>query len=45
MRTLGPALVAGHFDAVWVCTVSPIAGGVLAALLYDNFIPEAETPD
>ena len=45
MRTLGPALVAGHFDAVWVCIVSPIAGGVLAALLYDNFIPEAETPN
>ena len=44
-RTLGPALVAGHFDAVWVCIVSPIAGGVLAALLYDNFIPEAETPN
>jgi hypothetical protein len=45
MRTLGPALVAGHFDAVRVCIVSPIAGGVLAALLYDNFIPEAETPN
>ena len=44
-RTLGPALVAGHFDAIWVYIVGPIAGGVLAALLYDNFISEAETPD
>jgi len=44
-RTLGPALVVGHFDAVWVCKVGPIVGGVLAALLYDNFISEAETPD
>ena len=42
-RTLGRALVAGHFDAVWVYIVGPIAGGVLAALLYYSFIPEAET--
>ena len=44
-RTLGPALVAGDFNAIWVYIVGPIAGGVLAALLYDNFISEAETPD
>ena len=44
-RTLGPALVAGHFDAIWVYIIGPIAGGVLAALLYDNFISEADAPD
>jgi glycerol uptake facilitator-like aquaporin len=37
--------VAGHFDAVWVYIVGPIVDGVHAALLYDNFISEAETPD
>jgi glycerol uptake facilitator-like aquaporin len=42
-RTLGRALVARHFDAVWFYIVGPIAGGVLAALLYYSFIPEAET--
>lgn len=44
-RTLGPALVAGHFDAIWVYIVGPIASGVLAALLYDNFISEAAASD
>ena len=44
-RTLGPALVAGHFYAIWVYIIGPIAGGVLAALLYDNFISEADAPD
>jgi len=45
MRTLGPALVAGHLDAVRVYIVGPIVGGVLAVLLYASFISEAETPD
>ena len=40
-----PALVAGHFDAIWVYIIGPIAGGVLVALLYDNFISEADAPD
>jgi MIP family channel proteins len=37
-RSLGPALVGKAFDGVghfvWVYTVAPIAGGVIAALLY-----------
>jgi hypothetical protein len=37
--------VAGHLDAIQVYIVGPIAGGVLAALLYVRFISEAETPD
>ena len=33
-RTLGPALVAGQFSDLWVYLVGPVAGGLLAALLY-----------
>ncbi len=43
-RTLGPALVAGEFTAVWAYILGPIVGGALAALLYDRFISEAEAP-
>ncbi len=44
-RTLGPAIVAGEFTAIWAYILGPIAGGVLAALLYDRFISEAEAPE
>jgi len=44
-RTLGPMLVAGQFTAAWVYILGPIIGGVLAALLYDRFISEAEAPE
>jgi aquaporin Z len=33
-RTLGPAVAAGIYSDVWLYFVGPIAGGVLAALLY-----------
>lgn len=33
-RTLGPAIVTGHFDYLWLYFVGPILGGVVAALLY-----------
>jgi glycerol uptake facilitator-like aquaporin len=41
-RTLGPAIVAGQFDAVWVYIVGPILGAVLAALAYDHFASQAD---
>ncbi len=44
-RALGPMLVAGKFTAAWVYIVGPIVGGVLAAVLYDRFISEADAPD
>jgi glycerol uptake facilitator-like aquaporin len=44
-RTLGPAIVAGEFAALWVYILGPIVGGVLAALLYDRFISEPEAPE
>jgi len=44
-RTLGPAIVAGEFTAMWVYILGPIAAGVLAALLHDRFISKAEAPE
>jgi glycerol uptake facilitator-like aquaporin len=35
-------IVAGQFTAVWVYIVGPIVGAVLAALLYDRFVSEAD---
>jgi aquaporin Z/aquaporin NIP len=35
-------IVAGQFTAVWVYIVGPIIGAVLAALLYDRFVSEAD---
>lgn len=44
-RALGPMIVAGKFTAFWVYIVGPIAGGVLAAMLYDRFLAQAEAPE
>ena len=34
-RSLGPALIGGHWDIHWVYWAGPIAGAVIAAFLYD----------
>ena len=41
-RTLGPMILAGQFTAAWVYILGPIIGGVLAAVLYDRFVSEAD---
>jgi MIP family channel proteins len=42
-RTLGPAVATGDVSYVWMYFVGPLAGGALAALLYDKFfLPSAE---
>jgi MIP family channel proteins len=41
-RTLGPMIVAGQFSAVWVYIVGPIVGAVLAAVVYDRFVSQAD---
>jgi aquaporin NIP len=33
-RSLGPAIVAGDFDSLWLYIVGPIVGAALGALLY-----------
>ena len=44
VRALGPMIVAGNFTSAWVYVVGPIIGGILAALLYDRFIRQADAP-
>ena len=36
VRALGPMLVAGDLNSVWLYILGPIIGGVLAALLYER---------
>jgi len=39
-RSLGPAFVNGHFDWHWCYWVAPIAGAVVAALVYHHLLLE-----
>lgn len=41
-RVFGPALASGHFDQHYVWWLGPVAGGVLAGLVYENFFAEKE---
>ncbi len=43
-RTLGPALVTGNFADIWLYFVGPIAGAVLAGLLYKTVLEERKPP-
>ena len=44
VRTLGPALVAGEFTALWVYLIGPVVGGIAAALVYHRFLAKAQAP-
>lgn len=37
-RSLGPAIVHGHFDWHWCYWAAPVAGAVVAAIIYENLI-------
>ena len=37
-RHLGPALVSGNFENIWLYWVGPVIGGILAAVLYQRKI-------
>jgi len=39
-RTLGPAVATGNFADIWLYFVGPIAGGVIAGLLYKTVLEE-----
>src|SRR3954451_15320677 len=41
-RTLGPALATGDLSYVWMYFVGPLAGGAVAALVYDKYFLPAE---
>lgn len=43
-RSLGPAAVTGDFTDLWIYFVGPIAGGVLAGLLYKHVFEERKPP-
>lgn len=45
VRALGPMIVTGQFTAAWVYLLAPVVGGVLAAVLYDRFLSDAEAPE
>lgn len=45
-RALGPIIVAAtRFDTAIIYILAPIAGGILAAVLYDHFLSEADAPE
>lgn len=45
-RALGPVIVAWeNWSTVLLYILAPIIGGVLAALLYDNFVGKADAPE
>ena len=44
VRALGPMILAGDFTSAWVYIVGTIVGGILAALLYDRFVRQADAP-
>ena len=39
-RSFGPALVSGWWNMHWIYWVAPIAGGIVAALVYEHLILE-----
>lgn len=43
-RALGPAVVAGELGSLWLYLLAPVVGGLLAALLYDRVLEDAEAP-
>lgn len=43
-RTLGPAVATGNFADIWLYFVGPIAGGVIAGLLYKTVFEERKAP-
>ena len=43
-RSLGPMIVAGRFTAWWVYVTAPVAGGVVAATLYERILRTGVVP-
>lgn len=44
-RTLGPMIIAGHFNAWWVYVAGPIAGGALGAAVYEYLVAPGKQPE
>jgi MIP family channel proteins len=43
-RSLGPMIAAGDLSYFWIYILGPVAGGVIAALLYDRVVSRTEAP-
>jgi aquaporin TIP len=43
-RAFGPELVSGYWTDAWIWYVGPLAGGAIAALLYDELYLRPESP-
>lgn len=43
-RALGPVIMSGNFDSIWIYLVGRILGGVAAALLYNKVVAPATAP-
>jgi MIP family channel proteins len=43
-RSIGPALVSGELDQLWLYLLAPVVGGVLAAKMYDWVLAPARPP-
>ena len=44
-RVLGPMIVSLKSFSVWAYVLGPVVGGVLGAVVYDEFIGPATAPD
>lgn len=44
-RALGPDLLSGNVEALWIYLLAPTLGGVLAAVLYDRVLARAAPPE
>ncbi len=44
-RALGPMIVSGTFTDWWAYIVGPVAGAIIAAVVYDRFLAHASTPE
>jgi glycerol uptake facilitator-like aquaporin len=44
-RALGPIIVAwNNWDVALIYIIGPIIGGILAAVVYDSFVSQADAP-
>lgn len=43
-RAVGPMLVSGTFSSMWIYLLGPVAGGIVAGLLYDKLFSCAAPP-